>query len=157
MELEGKIFKKELGNWLMLMLPIYGILLKIVCCKLVMKYVKRKNHGDAWWWNEEVKEAIQQKKVAYEKMCKNQSEENKAKYENIKNQTNKVAANSMRKEAEKELTKLNKKPNNIFTLVKFIKKDGKDIEGGRCMIGKDGRLGFNEKGKEYGKIKWRRL
>ena len=37
----------------------------------------------------------------------------------------------MRKEAEKELTKLNKKPNNIFTLVKFTKKDGKDIEGDR--------------------------
>ena len=44
-----------------------------------------------------------------------------------------MVANSMRKEAEKELTKLNTKPNNIFTLVKFMKKDGKDIEGGRCM------------------------
>ena len=39
----------------------------------------------------------------------------------------------MREEAEKELTKLNKKPNNIFILVKFMKKDRKDIEGGRCM------------------------
>ena len=51
----------------------------------------------------------------------------------------------MRKETEKELTKLNKKPNNIFTLVKFMKKDGKDIEGGRCTRGKNGRLGFSEK------------
>ena len=25
-----------------------------------------------------------------------------------------------------------------------MKKDGKDIEGGRCIIGKDGRLGFSE-------------
>ena len=41
-------------------------------------------------------------------MRKNQSEENKARY-NIKNQTKKVVANSMRKEAEKELTKFNKK------------------------------------------------
>ena len=55
----------------------------------------------------------------------------------------------MRKEAEKELTKLNKKPNNIFTL-KFMKKDGKDIEEGRCIRGKDERLGFSEK--EYRKI-----
>ena len=51
----------------------------------------------------------------------------------------------MRKEAEKELMKLNKNPNNIFTLVKFMKKDGKDIEGHRCMRGKDGKLGFSEK------------
>ena len=51
----------------------------------------------------------------------------------------------MRKEAKKEFTKLNKKPNNFFTLVKFMKKDEKDIEGGRCMREKDGRLGFSEK------------
>ena len=132
----------------MLMHPIYGLLLKIVCCKLVMKYVEKKgrrNHGDTWQWNEEVREAIQQKKVAYKKMCKSRSQENKARYKNIKNRTKKVVANSMRKEDEKELTKLNKKPNSIFTLVKFMKKDGKDIEGGRCMRGKDGRLGFCEK------------
>ena len=60
----------------------------------------------------------------------------------------------MKKEAQKELTKLNKIPNNIFTLVKFMKKDGKDIERGRCMRGKDGRLAFSEKDR---KITWRRL
>ena len=43
-----------------------------------------KNHGDTWWLNKEMKEAIQQKKVAY-KMCKNRSEENKANYKNITN------------------------------------------------------------------------
>ena len=78
-------------------------------------------------------------------MCKNRSEENKARCKNINIRTKKVVANSMRKEAEKELTKLNEKPNNIFTLVKVMKKDGKDIEGGKCMKGKDGRLGFSEK------------
>ena len=76
-------------------------------------------------------------------MCKNRLEENKAKYKNIKNRTKKMVLNSMKKEAEEELTKLNKKSNNIFTLVKFIKSDGKDIEGGRCMRGKDKRLGFS--------------
>ena len=40
---------------------------------------------------------------------------------------------------------MNKTPNKIFTLVTFLKKDGKDIEGGRCMRGKDGKLGFSEK------------
>ena len=100
-----------------------------------------------------MKEALQQKKVAYKKMCKNRSEENKAKYKNIKNRTKKVVANSMRKEVEKELTKLNKKPNSILTLVKFIKTDGKTIEGSRCTRGKDRRLAFSEKGrKKYGKI-----
>ena len=71
-------------------------------------------------------------------MCKNRSEENNAKHKNIKNQTKKVVADSMRKKAEKKLTKLNKKSNNIFTLVEFMKKDGKDIEGGS----------FSEKGRK---------
>ena len=128
------------------------------CDEVCGKKKGRKNHKDTWWWNEKMKEEIQQKKVAYKKMCKNQSEENKAKYKNIKNRTKKVVANSMRKEAEKKLTKMNKKLNNNFTLVKFMKKDGKDIEGGRCMRRKDGKLGFSEKDrKEYGKITWRRL
>ena len=56
-----------------------------------------------------------------------------------------MAANSMKKEAEEELTKLNKKPNNIFTLVKFIKSDVKDIEEGRCVKRKDRRLDFSKK------------
>ena len=81
-------------------------------------------------------------------MCKNPLEGNKTKYKNIKNRTKKMVANSMKKEAEEELTKLNKKPNNIFTLVKFIKSDGKDIEEGRCMKRKDRRLDFSKKDKK---------
>ena len=49
------------------------------CDEVCRKKKGRKNHGDTLWWNEEVKEAIQQKKVAYEKRCKNRSQENKAK------------------------------------------------------------------------------
>ena len=78
------------------------------CDEVCGKKKGRTNNGDTWWWNEEAKEAMQQKKVAYKKMCKNRSEEKKAGYKNIKNQTKKVVANSMRKEAEKESTKLNK-------------------------------------------------
>ena len=46
----------------------------------------------------------------------------------MKNRT-KAIANSVRKGAEKELTNLNLKPNNIFKVKKFVKKDGKDIKG----------------------------
>ena len=61
-----------------------------------------------------MKEAIRQKKVAHKKMCENQSEENKAKYKNMKNLANKEVANFRRKKSEKELTKLNEKPTNIL-------------------------------------------
>ena len=48
-----------------------------------------------------------------------------------------MITNSMRKNAKNELTKLNEKPINILKLVKFMKKDGKDIERERCMREKD--------------------
>ena len=72
-----------------------------------------------------MKEAIRQKKVAYNKMCEKLSEENKVRYKNIKNRTEKAVANSMREEAEKELTNLGLKPNNIFKVLKFMKIMGK--------------------------------
>ena len=52
------------------------------CDEVCGKKKGRRNHGNTWWSNEEVKEAIQQKKVEYKKMCENQLEENKAKYKN---------------------------------------------------------------------------
>ena len=65
----------------------------------------------------------------------------------MKNQSRTAVANSMRKEAEKELTNLSEKPNHIFKIIKFMKKNGKDIEAGRCMRGKDGKLSFSKKQK----------
>ena len=38
----------------------------------------------------------------------------------------------------------------MFKLVKSMKKDGKDVEPGRCMRGSDGRLSFTEK--DRGKV-----
>ena len=72
----------------------------------------------------------------------------------MKNQVMKVVANSTRLEAEKELTNLSLKPNNISKLMKCMKKDGKDI-GGRCIRGKNRKLSFSEEDrKRLRKITW---
>ena len=54
----------------------------------------------------------------------------------------------MIKEDQKKLTKLNEKANNIFALLKFMKKNGKHNKGGRYRKGKDGRLDFSKKDKK---------
>ena len=51
------------------------------------------------------------------------------------NQTKKVIAKAMKTEAEKEMEELREKPNKIFKFVKFMKRDGKDVEGGKCRGG----------------------
>ena len=37
----------------------------------------RKNKGDIWWWNEEVKDIVSRKKDLHMVMCWNSTEENK--------------------------------------------------------------------------------
>ena len=50
----------------------------------------------------------------------------------------------MRQEAEEEMNVLCTKP-NVFKFVKFIKKEGRDIDGGGCMKDKNGRLVVSKK------------
>ena len=115
------------------------------CDEVCGKKKGRRDRGDTWWWNEEVKEAIARKKEVYKELCKDRTEENKARYKTMKNRAKKAVAKAMRKEAEQELCKLSENPNEVFKFVKSMKKDGRDVEGGRCMRGSDGRLSFSEK------------
>jgi len=88
-----------------------------------------------------VKYAIARKKKAYKELYKIGSEENKLKYRKTRNES---CSKSHEKEAEKEMKELCKKPNNALKLSKVLKREGKGVEGRRCIRGKDGKLGFNE-------------
>ena len=70
-------------------------------------------------------------------ICKSGTKENKARYKNMNNWVEKVVAKAMKEAAEWELSE---HPNKVFKLVKSMKKYGKDVEGGRCMRGSNGRL-----------------
>ena len=78
-------------------------------------------------------------------MYQNSTEENKRRYESMKNKENKAVSIAMREKAEEALTGLQNCPNWMFRLVKGLKTDSKAVEGGRCMKGGDGKLCFNEK------------
>ena len=84
-------------------------------------------------------------KKAFKLWCTNRSAENKNKYRKARNETKKVIAKAMRQEAEKEMNVLCTKPNDVFKFVKFMRKEGRDIDGGGCMKDKDGRLVVSEK------------
>ena len=78
---------------------------------------------------------IARKKDAHKEMCKSGTEGNKARYKNMKNRAKKVVAKAMKETTEQQLRKLSEHPNKVFKLVTSIKKDGKDVEGERCMRG----------------------
>ena len=119
-----------------------GVLM--ACDELCRKKKIRTNGGNKWWWNEEVRNAIARKKEAFKTFCKTGLEELKKFYRKIRNQTKKVIAKAMKMEAEKEMEELREKPNKIFKFVKFMKRDGKDVEGGKWIKGRDGRIGFGQ-------------
>ena len=51
----------------------------------------------------------------------------------------------MKQEAEKEINVLCTKLNDVFKFVKFMRKEGRDIDGGGCMKDKDGKFVVGEK------------
>ena len=56
----------------------------------------------------------------------------------------------MREKAEEALSELRNCPNGMLRLVKVLKTDSKEVEGGRCMRGNDGKLCSSEM--ERGKV-----
>ena len=47
-------------------------------------------------------------------------------------------------EANQELNNLYHNSNSVFYFLRRMTKEGNDVEGARCLRGRDGRLGFIE-------------
>ena len=80
----------------------------------------RETHGGGM---SNVKEAIDRKKKAFKTWCKNRSAENKSNYRKARNRTKKLVAKAMKQSAEKEIKVLYNKSNDVFKLVKFMRRD----------------------------------
>ena len=84
-----------------------------------------------WWWNEEVKDTIIRKKAAFKELCRFPSEQNKTQYKHIRSQTRKIVAKTIRMQANQELNNLDQNFDSVFSFLRRMKKEGKDVEGGR--------------------------
>ena len=84
-----------------------------------------------WWWNEEVKNIIARKKAAFKELSRFPSKKNKTQYKRLRNHTRKTVAGAMRIEANQELNNLYQNSNIVCYFLRRMKKEGKDLEGGR--------------------------
>ena len=66
----------------------------------------RRGRSNMWWWNDDVKDILARKKVAFKELCRFPSEENKTQYKRLRNQTRKIVAGAMRMEAKQEFDDL---------------------------------------------------
>ena len=102
-----------------------------------------KGGGDTRWRNKEVKEAASRKKNTRQCFI--------TVLRRIRGgMKNKAASKATSEKAGEVFTGLQEYPYGMFRLVKGLKTDSKEVEGGRCMGGSDGKLGFSEK--ERGKV-----
>ena len=86
------------------------------------------------------------KKAAFKQLSRFPSEENKTQYKRLRNQTRKIVARSMRMEANQELNDLYQNSNSVLY---FLRRMKKDVEGRRCLRGRDERWIIEE---DRGKI-----
>ena len=70
--------------------------------------------------------------------------ENRLKYRSANNRAKKVVARAMKKEAEDDVLGMERSVHKVFKFTKRMKRDGKDVDGGRCLRDDDGRLCFTE-------------
>ena len=89
------------------------------------KKKSRRDQGDMWWWNEEVKDTVTRKKAAFKELCRLPSDENKTQYKCIRNQTRKIVARAIM-EASQELMDLYRNTNSVFYFLRRMKKEGKE-------------------------------
>ena len=114
------------------------------CDERCGKKKSRRDQGDMWWWNEEVKDTITRKKAAFKEVCRFPSQENKTQYKHIKNQMRKTVARAMRMEANQELNNSYQNSHSAFSFLRRMKKEGKNVEGESCLRRRNKRLGFIE-------------
>ena len=63
----------------------------------------------------------------------------------------------MRMEANQKLNDLCQNSNSVFYFLRRMKKEGKDVQGERCLKERDGRLFFLKKiGEKFGSNTWKR-
>ena len=82
------------------------------------------------------------KKNIHKAMCISSTEKNKNRYESMKNKVKKAVSKGTIEKAEDGCNQLKICPNVIVRRVRALQVDSKEVEGGRCMRGSDGKMCF---------------
>ena len=101
-------------------------------------------HGETWWWNEEVKKAVQEKKVCFKKWLSEKSSEANEAYKRSRRKAKKIVSKAMKDEAEKDLESLKKSNKGIFDKLRIMKKEARDIDECVCIKDREGKVHFDE-------------
>ncbi|KAK3544182.1 hypothetical protein QTP86_006029 [Hemibagrus guttatus] len=103
---------------------------------------RRKEDKETWWWNEEVQDSIQRKRLAKKKWDMDRTEENRQEYKELQRRVKREVSKAKQKAYDELYTRLDTREGekDLYTLARQRDRDGKDVQQVRVIKDRDGRV-----------------
>ncbi|KAK3511868.1 hypothetical protein QTP70_027470 [Hemibagrus guttatus] len=103
---------------------------------------RRKEDKETWWWNEEVQDSIQRKRLAKKKWDMDRTEENKQEYKELQRRVKREVSKAKQKAYDELYTRLDTREGekDLYRLARQRDRDGKDVQQVRVIEDRDGRV-----------------
>ncbi|KAK3570513.1 hypothetical protein QTP86_020086 [Hemibagrus guttatus] len=103
---------------------------------------RRKEDKETWWWNEEVQDSIQRKRLAKKKWDMDRTEENRQEYKELQRRVKREVSKAKQKAYDELYTRLDTREGekDLYRLARQRDRDGKDVHQVRVIKDSDGRV-----------------
>ncbi|KAK3551815.1 hypothetical protein QTP70_027241 [Hemibagrus guttatus] len=103
---------------------------------------KRKEDKETWWWNEEVQDSIQRKRLAKKKWDMDRTEENRQEYKELQRRVKREVSKAKQKAYDELYTRLDTREGekDLYRLARQRDRDGKDVQQVRVIKDRDVRV-----------------
>ncbi|KAK3507209.1 hypothetical protein QTP70_010211 [Hemibagrus guttatus] len=107
---------------------------------------RRKEDKETWWWNEEVQDSIQRKRLAKKKWDMDRTEENRQEYKELQRRVKREVSKAKQKAYDELYTRLDTREGqkDLYRLIRQRDRDGKDVQQVRVIKDRDGRVLISE-------------
>ncbi|KAK3571553.1 hypothetical protein QTP86_013185 [Hemibagrus guttatus] len=107
---------------------------------------RRKEDKETWWWNEEVQDSIQRKRLAKKKWDMDRTEENRQEYKELQCRVKREVSKAKQKAYDELYTRLDTREGekDLYRLARQRDRDGKDVQQVRVIKDRDGRVSTSE-------------
>ncbi|KAK3534605.1 hypothetical protein QTP86_016752 [Hemibagrus guttatus] len=113
---------------------------------LGVSFGRRKEDKETWWWNEEVQDSIQRKRLAKKKWDMDRTEENRQEYKESQCRVKREVSKAKQKAYDELYTRLDTREGekDLYRLARQRDRDGKDVQQVRVIKDRDGRVVTSE-------------
>ncbi|KAK3512263.1 hypothetical protein QTP70_002277 [Hemibagrus guttatus] len=103
---------------------------------------RRKEDKETWWWNEEVQDSIQRKRLAKKKWDMDRTEENRQEYKELQCRVKREVSKAKQKAYDELYTRLDTREGekDLYRLARQRDRDGKDVQQVTFIKDRDGRV-----------------